>query len=83
MAIERVTLVVSDAGFPAPHASSHAAGGDDELSLSREQISGIGTMAQLDSPVGPYANDTAASAAGVPLGGIYYKSSGQLQIRLS
>lgn len=32
---------------------------------------------------GPYADDTAAGAAGVPIGGSYYKSTGVVSVRLT
>jgi hypothetical protein len=39
----------------------------------------------MNDPIthGPYANDTAAKAAGVPLGGQYYQPSGAVVVRLT
>lgn len=83
MPIDRVTLIVSDTGFPAPHASSHAAGGEDEIAVSASQITGLGTLSALNVPTGPFSNDAAAAAGGVAVGSLYYKSSGQVQVRLT
>ena len=32
---------------------------------------------------GPYANDAAAEAAGIPIGGQYYQTSGTVVVRLT
>ncbi|NBP56825.1 hypothetical protein EBU71_09925 [bacterium] len=32
---------------------------------------------------GPYANDAAAGTAGIPIGGLYYKSGGSVFVRLT
>jgi hypothetical protein len=83
MPIDRVTLVVSDTGFPAPHAASHEDGGPDELTLAMSQIQGLGTIAAYDFPAGPFSNDAAAASGGVLVGKLYYTPSGIVHIRLS
>lgn len=47
MPIDRVTLIVSDVGIPAPHAASHQSGGTDAIALAVGQIASIPTARLL------------------------------------
>ena len=42
-------------------------------------------ISSINDPItpGPYANDAAAEAAGIPIGGQYYQTSGTVVVRLT
>jgi hypothetical protein len=78
-AAQRVTLGFASA---APTAAGLALLDDANAAAQRVTL-GLGTMALLNAPTGPYSNDGAAATGGVPVGGIYYHSSGSLYTRLT
>lgn len=75
MPIDRVTLIVSDTGFPAPHSASHESGGSDELALSFNQIASVPTSVLL----GRYSSGTGIAQT-VSLGSGLAFSSGVLTL---
>lgn len=75
MPIDRVTLIVSDTGFPAPHSASHESGGSDALALSFSQISSVPTARLL----GRYTAGTGVAQT-ISLGSGLTFSSGALTL---
>lgn len=75
MPIDRVTLIVSDTGFPAPHAASHESGGSDELTLAFGQIADVPAARLL----GRYSSGTGIAQT-ISLGSGLAFSSGTLSI---
>ena len=55
---------------------------ENNIFLRQRLFSAIQAM---NDPIthGPYANDAAAAAAGVPIGGQYYQPSGAVVVRLT
>jgi len=78
-AAQRVTLGFASA---APTAAGLALLDDVSASAQRTTL-GLGTIAVLNAPVGPYSGDGDAASNGVPIGAIYYHSSGALHVRLT
>jgi hypothetical protein len=76
-----VTNLALSAANQIPYANSSVAGTVKVGAGLSMSVNGV-----LSAPLvvlGPYANDAAASSAGIPLKGLYYNNSGSLQIRLT
>lgn len=73
--------------LPAFAAANNIASGD--LFLIEDVSAGITKTANSDivgaylSPLGPYADDTAANTAGVAVGRMYYTAAGAVKVRLA
>lgn len=58
------TLIISEVGAPSPHASSHAAGGTDAVTVSVSQISAIAANTVVGNDTGASAVPTAIATTG-------------------
>jgi hypothetical protein len=56
----------------------------DDVSASAQRTTlGLGTIAVLSSPLGPYADDAGAASGGIAVGSLYYTAAGAVKIRLT
>lgn len=56
---------------------------DIKLTINSTATAIKNSKVTLDDLSGPYASDSAANAAGIPVKGLYYDSSGNVKVRLT